>query len=102
MSLRRIIAALLAGSATVLSFEASPETSSIGGSYELQAQIIGAGGATLSGSTGLNVDAAVGQNNATTLSGANGYTAATGFWSVQVQGGASDRIFQDGFEASIP
>jgi len=32
------------------------------------------------------------------LSGANGYSAATGFWSVAVRGGASERIFSGGFE----
>jgi hypothetical protein len=99
---RRREAALALLVAATFALAASAATSSIGGSYELDAQIIGAGATTVSGANGLASDVLVGQNNTATLSGANGYTATTGFWSVAVRGGASDRVFEAGFEASTP
>ena len=95
---RACVAGLLLCAAIAAPRAASTWTTSIGGSYELDAQIIAAGGASLSGANGLSADAVIGQNNAASLSGANGYSAATGFWSVAVQGGASERIFSSSFE----
>jgi hypothetical protein len=95
-------AALAALVAATFALAAGAATSSIGGSYELDAEIVGAGATTLSGANGLASDVLIGQNNAAVLSGANGYTAATGFWNVAVRGGASDRVFEAGFEASSP
>lgn len=77
-------------------------TSSVGGSYELTAQVVAAGGAPLTGANGWSIDVTIGQNNAARLSGANGYSAGTGFWEAAGRGGASDRIFQGSFEPSAP
>jgi hypothetical protein len=85
-----------------LAFAAGASKSSIGGSYELDAQVVAAGGSTLGGANGLSAVVVLGQNNAAALSGANGYAASTGFWSVATQGGASDRIFHGSFESSGP
>jgi len=95
---RGCVAALLLCAVAAAPRAASTWTNSIGGSYELDAQVIAAGGASLSGANGLSADTVIGQNNAASLSGANGYSAATGFWSVAVRGGASERIFSGGFE----
>lgn len=75
---------------------------SVGDSYELTAQVVGAGATTLSGANGYVTDVLVGQNNTATLSGANGYSATTGFWTVAVRGGASDRVFVGTFESPAP
>ena len=86
----------------LLTLAAVSAPSSIGGSYELDAQVIAAGGAPLNGANGLSSDVTVGQDNAATLSGADGYVALTGFWAVAARGGASDRIFQASFDPSGP
>jgi hypothetical protein len=66
------------------------------------AQVTGAGGAPLAGANGYSMDAVIGQNNAALLAGTNGLSLAIGFWYVAEQGGATQLIFQNGFEASGP
>ena len=99
---RRVSAALCSIAAAALALAAHPASTSFGGSYEIDAQVIGAGATTLTGAGGLTSDVVVGQDNAAPLSGANGSAAYGGFWNVAVRGGASDRVFQSGFETATP
>jgi hypothetical protein len=68
-----------------------------GGGYELQPQIVGAGGSTLQGGN-WTLDGTVAQTDAIVQDGAGGLRLEGGFWP-GVQGAVvSDRVFASGFD----
>ncbi len=70
-----------------------------GGTYEVNACVIGAGGARMQGSTGWILDGSIGQPAIAVQSGTGGLRLAVGFWQAASPTGIpSDRIFSNGFD----
>ena len=65
--------------------------------YSVQAQVTGPGGSPMTGASGLSLDGTVGDVDSPTMTGANGFSLASGFWPVVAQL-TGDKIFANGFE----
>jgi len=72
-----------------------------GGGYELQPEVVGAGGTTLRGGP-WTLDGTVAQNDAIVQEGPGGLRLEGGFWHASLIAPPSDRIFANGFDATQP
>ncbi len=68
-----------------------------GGAYELQPQVVGAGGSTMQGGT-WTLDGTVAQVDALVQNGATGVRLEGGFWHATKGAIVGDRIFANGFD----
>ena len=68
-----------------------------GGGYELQPDVVGAGGTTMHGGT-WTLDGTVAQADALVQNGAAGVRLAGGFWRATKGAIVNDRIFANGFD----
>ncbi|MEO5621905.1 MAG: hypothetical protein ABJB02_10895 [Dokdonella sp.] len=85
------LAVLLHASAT------SAGTLAQDGGYELQPDVVGAGGAKMSGATWM-LDGTIGPIDPIVQTAAGGLRLDGGFWHAAGVVGASDRIFRNGFD----
>ena len=69
-------------------------------SYTVQAQVVGSGGAPMTGANGLSLDGTIGEVSSPTISPTNGLTFAGGFWKIEAQIG--DNIFASAFDTIAP
>ena len=76
--------------------DAADEVSVPAVSYTVQAQVIAAGGTSMTGAHGLLLDGTIAEANSPTMTGPSGRSLASGFWPIEAQ--LDDRIFTSEFD----